>query len=119
MRTCFLDKKSQEILGEENYPIDEANRIVAMNPESISKDMGEVFKYLCTNANNKIEFVEAPYLNTKQIRQYTDEMEKDPKINFCPLTLLCTKQKKVIIAYKHTWQDLKMQRCNYKQENFR
>ena len=85
MRTCFLDKKSQEILGEENYPIDEANRIVAMNPESISKDMGEVFKYLCTNANNKIEFVEAPYLNTKQIRQYTDEMEKDPKINFCPL----------------------------------
>lgn len=85
MKTCFLDEKSQEILGEENYPIEEADRIVAMNPKTIDKDMDKVFEYLCTNTDNRIEFIETPYLNTKQIRQYTDEIEKNPEKNFYPL----------------------------------
>lgn len=85
MKTCFLDKKSQEILGEENYPIEEADRIVAMNPETINNDMGEVFVYLCTNINNRIEFIETPYLNTERIMQYTDEAENTPGINLYPI----------------------------------
>lgn len=85
MKTCFLDKKSQEIIGGENYPIEEADRIVAMNPESINKDMGEVFVYLCTNISNRIEFIETPYLNTERIMQYTDEAENTPGINLYPV----------------------------------
>ena len=83
MKTCFLDKKSQEILREENFPLEEADRIVAMNPESINKDIGEVFEYLYTNINKRIEFIEVPYLNTDQIRQYVDEVKNTPETNFC------------------------------------
>lgn len=85
MKTCFLDEKSQEILGEDNYPIEEADRIVAMNPESINEDIGEVFVYLCSNINNNIEFIETPYLNTERIKAYTDEAENTPGINLYPI----------------------------------
>lgn len=85
MKICFLDKKSQEILGEENFPMEEADKIVAMNPESISKDMEEIFIYLCTNISKNIEFIETPYLNTERIRNYTDEAENTPGINLYPV----------------------------------
>lgn len=85
MKTYFLDKKSQEILGEESYPIEEADRIVAMNPETINEDMGEVFEYLCMNVNNKIEFIETPYLNVEQIKQYVDEVKNAPGADLYPI----------------------------------
>lgn len=84
MKICFLDKKSQEIYGEENYSLEEADRIVAMNPKSISDDMGDVFQFLVENSGKAFEFVETPYLNTENVIQYTNEAKDTREIDLYP-----------------------------------
>lgn len=85
MKTCFLDKKSQEIYREENFPFEEADRIVAMNPNSISNDMGEVFAFIVANTDKIIEFVQTPYLNSVNINYYIAEIEGSTENELFPI----------------------------------
>lgn len=88
MKTCFLDKKSQEIYGDKNnYPLKEAERVVAMNPKSISNDADEVFMFLLSITDKVIEFVETPYLNSEAILYYVAEAKETPAQEMPPIIL--------------------------------